>query len=120
MKDKKDDELKKKELEDLEHLLNKDLGSLLMLNNEGTPEQVAKAKQDLHSHVQKYSAEMEKLAESLNPQTAELVKKFMGALQDFLKTIDTTTIDPAKINDYHKIQTVLHEVLKGGLRFPKK
>lgn len=105
-----DEELRKQKIQDLERLFNMDLGSFLVLNEEGKDNQIKEARDKLRSHLHKYSDEMVKEAEKLGGDTPELVKKFVHSIEQILDHMPQ--IDPAQLSDHHKLSNFLETLVK--------
>ncbi|HSX12612.1 MAG TPA: hypothetical protein VLF61_03895 [Rhabdochlamydiaceae bacterium] len=97
----KNEDLQKQMLSDLEQLFKKDLGSLMALNEEGSEKQLEAARNKIRSDLLKYAPEMKKMAEKMGD-------KFAGAVDDFLKSIDSVLgsmgqwLDQSKVNEHFK------------------
>lgn len=109
-----DEELKLQQIKDFERLLNMDLGSYLILNEEGKENQIKEAREKLRSHLHKYGEEMEKLTKDMDPQTAELVKNFTKSLETILDHMPN--IDPKDLNMHHNFTTYLETLIKGKMK----
>lgn len=110
----KDKELLAQKLKDLEKLFSMDLGSFLVLNEEGREGQIKEAKQKLRSHFLKYGEEMKKEAQGLDSETAQLVEQFLKSIEQILDVIPDQ-LDPAQLNSHHKLSTILEKVIQKKL-----
>ena len=108
------EELKKQQLGDFEHLLNLDLGSMLVLNEEGTKKQLEQAKEKLGSDLKKHGDEMKKLAKEMGEDYTDTVDEFIKSADTILSFIDN--IDPSQLKDHHKITEFLEKMLKERIK----
>lgn len=108
------EDLKKQQLGDFEHLLNLDLGSLLVLNEEGTKKQIEKAREKLNSDLKKHGEEMKKLATEMGEDYSETVDDFIKSASEILSYIEN--IDPGQVKDHHKISEFLEKMLKDKIK----
>ncbi len=91
-----------------------DLGSFLVLNEEGKENQVKEARAKLRSHLLKYGDEMRKEAEKMGGDTAELVQKFIESIESILDHMPA--IDPAQLSDHHKLSLFLETLVKQKMK----
>lgn len=103
-------DLQKQQLIDFEHLLNMDLGSFLILAEEGTEKQVQQAKIKMRSHFLKYSGEMEKIARDVGGNHYELVRTYLQSLNRIVHD-GSNQVDPAPVKEHYKISENLHRLL---------
>jgi len=108
------EDLKKQQLGDFEHFLNLDLGSLLVLNEEGTKKQIEKAREKLNSDLKKHGEEMKKLATEMGEDYSETVDDFIKSAGEILSYIEN--IDPSQVKDHHKISEFLEKMLKDKIK----
>ena len=86
----------KQMLRDLKHKISSDIGKLLVFIEEGNTEQASLAMQQAKNDFLKHSVEMQKIAQKLGD-------RYVGAVRDYLDSIDTIVhsqaawIDEAKI-----------------------
>ncbi len=104
------EELQKQQLGDFEHLLNLDLGSLLVLNEEGTGKQIEQARQKLRSDLLKYGSDMKKLAGDMGEDYSETVDEFITSASTILSAVEN--VDPSTVKDHHKITEFLEKMVK--------
>jgi hypothetical protein len=91
-------ELQKQQLTDFEHLLNMDINSYLVLNEEGTEKQAEKAKFKARSHLMKYGADMEAIGRDLGQGLPEIIRNYIKVMRMIVQSKDNN-IDPALINE---------------------
>lgn len=109
------EELYKQQLQDLEKLFDMDVGSLFVLDKEGSETQRKEAQEKLHSHLRKYGEEMRKIAKELGGDTSELVDEFVKSIESILDQLPNS-IDPANMNDYYKLSAFLEDIVKKKLK----
>lgn len=110
-----DEDLYKQQLKNLEKLFDMDLGSLFVLDKEGSEEQRKEAQAKLRSHLRKYGDEMRKISKELGGETTELVEQFVKSIETILDHLPDS-IDPENMNDYHKISSFLQDIVKKKLK----
>jgi hypothetical protein len=84
----------KQQLGDLEHQLSVDVGSYLVLNEEGNKEQAEQALHKTRNDLLKFGPEMKKISNDIGGKFPEIV-------DEFLTTIDTLVHSP--IQDEAKV-----------------
>lgn len=110
MANKKEEELLKQKVRDLEHKLSIDIGCLLVLLTEGSSEQVALAGRKTKNDLIKFGPDMQKMAE-------EVGGKLPKAVDDYLESVDgiihsaTGWIDEAKITHCYNMTQRLQKEL---------
>lgn len=102
--------LKKQQLLDLEHLIGMDIGSFLVLNEEGSNQQIEASRQKARGHLLKYGEEMRKLALELEGDIFSAVDQFLKSADDLIHA-SGNLIDPALVNHYYKITEQLENKL---------
>lgn len=107
--------LKKQQLKDCEHLLNMDLGSYLILSEEGTSKQAEKARIKMRTDLLKYGADMEKIAREMGATYPEMVKDFLASLKKIAGE-SGESVDPAPVKEHQNISDNLLNMLKEGLQ----
>lgn len=108
-------ELLKQKIQDLERLFNVDLGKFLILNEEGKENQIQEARSMLRSHLLKYAQDMKKEAMELGSETAALVEQFIASLETLLNHMPDG-LDPAELNEHHKLSIFLENLVKNKLK----
>ncbi|MBM3207010.1 MAG: hypothetical protein FJZ57_00155 [Chlamydiae bacterium] len=103
--------LVKQQMADLEHRLSSDIGSFLVLLEQGNPEQIRLASIKARSDYAKISSEMQKLANELSGNFPEYVHNFLSSIDNILHT-GVNWIDDAKMNDCYKATQQLEAALK--------
>jgi hypothetical protein len=90
-------DLHKQALHDLKHKISSDIGSLIVLYEEGNPTQITQAQQKAKSDFLKHSTEMQKIAQKMG-------ERYLRAVRDYLDSVDiivhsnATWLDEAKIS----------------------
>lgn len=90
-------DLHKQALHDLKHKISSDIGSLIVLYEEGSPTQITQAQLKAKSDFLKHSTEMQKIAQKMG-------ERYLRAVRDYLDSVDiivhssATWLDEAKIN----------------------
>lgn len=101
----------KQQMEDLEKKISMDLGSFLVLSEEGTSEQTAQARQKARNDLIKFGPDMQKLAEEMGGTYPKTVGDFLDSVEEILHSA-VGWIDEAKIaHCYHvteKLEKQLH------------
>lgn len=90
-------DLNKQILKDLKHTLSADVGSLIVLVEEGNAQQIPVAQQKAKSNFLKHSAEMQKLAEHMGD-------RYSRAVRDYLDSIDVIVHSAGTWLDHDKIR----------------
>jgi len=87
-------DLNKQALRDLQHKISADIGGLIILLEEGNPEQILSIQQKAKSDYLKHASEMQKLAQKIGD-------RYLRAVRDYLDSIDIIVhsewLDEAKI-----------------------
>jgi len=86
----------KQNLSNLEHRITMQLGSFLVLIEEGTPTQVSQAKQRAINDLIKIGPDMEKLAQEMGGKIPLFVHEFLDSIDNLLYS-PTDYVDEAKI-----------------------
>jgi hypothetical protein len=101
--------LQKQQLEDLEHMLSMDLGSFLVLKEEGNREQAEIAMQKAKNSLMKFGPDMRKLGEHMGGVYPGIVANFLDSMDSLLHS---PIVDEAKVAAcYHaaqKLEKKLH------------
>jgi len=103
-------DLQKQRIEDFEHLLSMDLGSFLILCDEGSDKQKEQAAEKLKRDFRKYSGDLEAVARDLGEEFAGSVEKYTRVFKRILETTDSK-IDPASINEYRTCSKQIRKLL---------
>lgn len=106
--------LQKQQLEDLERLLNMDLGSFLILAEEGTKKQIQAAKAKMRIDILKYGNDMEKIARNIGDIYYDVAHSFIQSLTKIAQD-SSDQVDPAPIKEHYKISENLHRLLRERL-----
>lgn len=105
-------DIQKQQLKDFEHLLSMDLGSLLVLLEEGTKKQAEQARAKMGSDLRKYGSDLEEVGRALG-------EDFPTVIRDYIKNMiqisqnTATDIDPAILNDHLKYAEKLRKLARG-------
>jgi hypothetical protein len=89
-------DLNKQALHDLQHKISTDIGSLIVLMEQGNPQQIAIVQQKAKSDYLKHAYEMQKIAQQMGD-------RFVRAVRDYLDSVDIIVhsnvewLDEAKI-----------------------
>lgn len=103
--------LTKQQLVDLEHRISADIGSFLVLLEQGNPQQIRLSSQKARSDFLKLAPDMRKLAVEMGGAFPRHVTEFLDSIDSILHT-GVNWIDEGKIKDcYHATQR-LEEALK--------
>jgi hypothetical protein len=86
----------KQSISDLEHRITMQLGSFLILIEEGTPTQISNAKQRAISDLIKIGPDMEKLAQEMGGKLPVFVHEFLDSVDNILHS-PAGFVDEAKI-----------------------
>ena len=90
-------DLYKQSLHDLKHKISSDIGSLIVLFEEGNPDQITSAQQKAKSDFLKHSSEMQKIAQKMGEKYARAVRDYLDSV-DMIVHSDPQWLDTAKIN----------------------
>ena len=99
------------ELEDLERRISSDIGSFLVLLEQGNAEQVSEASQKARSDFLKIGPDMQKLANRMGGIFPKFVGDFLISIDNILHT-GTNWLDDAKIKDCYSATQRLEEALR--------
>ncbi len=103
-------DLYKQSLHDLKHKISSDIGSLIVLVEQGNQDQITSAQQKAKSDFLKHSSEMQKIAQKMG-------EKYARAVRDYLDSVDTIVhsdpqwLDTAKINHCYTMSERLEREL---------
>lgn len=101
-------DLHKQALHDLKHRISSDIGSLIVLFEEGNPTQITQAQQKARSHFLKHASEMQKIAQKMG-------ERYLRAVRDYLDSVDvivhssSTWLDEAKISHCYSMTEKLEK-----------
>lgn len=101
--------IEKQKLKDLEHIISIDLGTYLVLVEEGTAQQAAMARQKTRSALLKYGPDMFKLAQEIGDPYPGFVEHFLHSIDDLIHT--TGWIDDAQIKECFRATQKLEKAL---------
>jgi hypothetical protein len=103
-------DLYKHNLHVIKHKISSDVGCLIVLFEEGNPEQITHAQQKAKSDFLKYGSEMQKIAQKIG-------ERYLRAVHDYLDIIDIIVhshskwVDEAKINQCYAMAEKLEKEL---------
>lgn len=101
-------DLHKQALHDLKHKISSDVGSLIVLIEEGNAEKIPMAQQKAKTDFLKHAAEMQKIAQQMG-------ERYVRAVRDYLDSVDAIVhsnaswIDDAKIRNCHTMSQKLEQ-----------
>jgi len=101
-------DLSKQTLKDLKHRISTDVGSLIVLINEGTPPQIAEAQQRAKNDFLKHAAEMRTIAEKLGDRCAQAVRDYLDSVDTIIHS-NPSWLDQEKI---HRCYTMTQKLDK--------
>jgi hypothetical protein len=107
--------LSKQQLIDLEHKISADIGSFLVLLEQGNAEQVTSASQKARSDFLKLGPDMKKLATQMGGAFPKHVSDFLDSIDNILHT-GVNWLDEGKIKDCYCATQRLEEALKTRTR----
>jgi hypothetical protein len=93
--------LQKHQLKDFEHLLEMDLNTFLILNEEGTPKQIEHARTKMRSDLKKYGSDMEAIGRDLGEGFPERIREYLKSMHQIVQN-STAKIDPALLSQHEK------------------
>lgn len=91
--------MQKRQLQDFEHLLDMNVGTFLILAEEGTLKQVENARAKMRSNLLKYGSEMEAIGRDLGEGFPEYIRNYLKTMNQIVQN-SGTTVDPEIINEY--------------------
>lgn len=107
--------LTKQQLTDLEHKISADIGSFLVLLEQGNAEQVMLASQKARSDFLKLAPDMKKLATEMGGAFPRYVSDFLDSIDNILHT-GVNWLDDGKIKDCYNATLQLEKALKARVR----
>ncbi|NGX46980.1 MAG: hypothetical protein K1000chlam3_00349 [Chlamydiae bacterium] len=93
--------LQKQQLKDFEHLLEMDLSTFLILNEEGTPKQVQQARTKMRSDLRKYGSDMDAIGRDLGEGFPEMIREYLKSMNQIAQNA-SGKIDLAILNQHEK------------------
>lgn len=99
-------DLQKQQIIDLEHLLEMDLSSYLVLKEEGTEKQIQKALAKMRTDLSKYGAEMEAISRDLGEGFPELATNYVRTFAQIVQAA-ATGIDKPLLDEHQKQGEIL-------------
>jgi len=101
--------VEKQRLKDLEHMISVDLGTFLVLIEEGTPQQAALARQKTKSTLLKYGPDMSKIAAQMGDPYPSYVEDFLHSIDDIVHS--SGWVDEAQIKQCFRATQKLEQAL---------
>jgi hypothetical protein len=101
-------DIQKRQLQDFEHLLDMDLGTFLVLFEEGTPKQIQQARSKMRSDLLKYGSDMEAIGRDLGEGFPEYIRNYLKTMNHIIQN-SASTIDPEVLNEYRKQAQILRK-----------
>lgn len=103
-------ELHKQALRDLESKISREVSSLIVLIEEGNPDQIEAAKGKVRSDYLKHSDEMQKLAQLMGDRYSRAVRDFLDSIDVILHS-GSPWIDEAKVRNCYNMTQKLEKEL---------
>jgi intein-encoded DNA endonuclease-like protein len=106
-------DLYKQSLHDLKHRISSNVGSLIVLFEEGNLNQITAAQQKAKSDFLKHASEMQKIAQKLG-------ERYLRAVRDYLDSVDIIVhsnaewLDEAKINNCYTMAEKLEKEISAA------
>ncbi len=106
-------DLYKQSLHDLKHKISANVGSLIVLFEEGNPNQITSAQQKAKSNFLKHASEMQKIAQKMGD-------RYTRAVRDYLESVDRVVhsnaewLDEAKINNCYTMTEKLEKEISAA------
>jgi hypothetical protein len=102
--------LNKQKLIDLEHKISSDIGSLLVLMEEGSQEQIQMAAQKAKTDFLKFAPDMQKIASDIGGNFPRFVGEFLNSIYHILHS-GNNWIDDAKVKSCYSATQKLESAL---------
>lgn len=94
--------LQKRQLKDFEHLLEMDLSTFLILNNEGTPRQIETSRTKMRSDLLRYGSDMEAIGRDLGEGFPEMIQDYLKSMKQIVQESAGKQLDPSLISLHEK------------------
>lgn len=94
--------LQKRQLKDFEHLLEMDLSTFLILNNEGTPRQIEASRAKMRSDLLRYGSDMEAIGRDLGEGFPEMIQEYLKSMKQIVQESAGKQLDPSLISLHEK------------------
>jgi hypothetical protein len=91
-------DLYKQSLHDLRHKISADVGSLIVLFEEGNLNQITSAQQKAKSDFLKHASEMQKIAQKMGERYARAVRDYLDSV-DIIVHSNSEWLDEAKVSN---------------------
>lgn len=103
-------DLNRQALSDLKHKISSDVGSLIVLVEQGNTEGIPEAQQKAKNDFLKYAAEMQKLAQKMGDRFARAVRNYLDSVDTIIHT-HAAWLDEAKIRNCYTMTRELEKEL---------
>ena len=102
--------LEKQRLGDMEHKINTDVSSFLLLLEEGSAAEVDTARKKARGDLLKWGQEMQHIAQTLGGKYPNTISEYLNSV-DTLLHCPTEFVDPEKVNQCYSQSRNLEEML---------
>lgn len=106
-------DLYKQTLHDLKHKISADVGSLIVLYEEGNALQITEAQQKAKSDFLKHATEMQKIAQRMGERFARAVREYLDSVDTIVHS-NVTWLDRAKVHHCYAMTEKLEKELKAA------
>ncbi|MBS0604289.1 MAG: hypothetical protein JSS60_04535 [Verrucomicrobia bacterium] len=103
-------DLNKQSLHDLKHKISSDVGSLIVLIEEGNTSQITQAQQKAKTDFLKHASEMQKIAQKMGDRFTRAVRDYLDSV-DMIVHSNATWLDQAKIRHCYTMTEKLEKEL---------
>jgi len=105
--------LQKQQLCDWQHMLSSDIGSIIVLIEEGKKEQVEQARLKAKSDFIKFGPEMQKLASAMGEKFAKAVREYLDSLDSIIHSTPSW-MDDEKIKHCYTVTEKLEKEIRAA------
>lgn len=106
-------DLYKQSLHDLKHKISSDIGSLIVLYEEGNTDQITLAQQKAKSDFLKHAAEMQKIAQKMGVKYLRAVREYLDSI-DIIVHSNSEWLDDAKIRQCYSMSEKLEKEISAA------
>jgi len=106
-------DLHKQMLSDLKHRISSDVGSLIVLYEEGNTAQILAAQQKAKGDFLKYAGEMKTIAQKMGDRYERIVSDYLSSV-DLIVHSNSPWLDEAKINHCYHMTEKLEKELRAA------
>ncbi|MGC1878399.1 MAG: hypothetical protein WA347_04740 [Rhabdochlamydiaceae bacterium] len=106
-------DLHKQNLNDIKHRISSDIGCLIVLFEEGNPDQITSAQQKAKSDFLKYGTEMQKIAQKMGDRYQRAVRDYLDSI-DIIVHSTSEWLDEAKITNCYTMTEKLEKELSAA------